>query len=145
MQIGRAARSIRSHTKSKLEVEPHGVFKEVIKQCTDVCAETFAAMLSERRSSSTAPLWSLQAATARRSTGTFPPAHPKTQTQWPASTSPFPRRPVERSSGPGVYRSRSSKATGEREALLTRSTGGVASSSQHYAFADEAQRLCISP
>ena len=35
MQIGKAARSNRSHIKSRLKMEPHGVFKEVTKQCTN--------------------------------------------------------------------------------------------------------------
>ena len=33
MQIGKAARSNGSHIKSRLKMEPHGVFKEVTKQC----------------------------------------------------------------------------------------------------------------
>jgi len=32
MQIGKAARSNRSHIKSRLKMEPHGVFKEVTRQ-----------------------------------------------------------------------------------------------------------------
>ena len=35
MQIGKAARSNGSHIKSRLKMEPHGVFKEVTKQCTN--------------------------------------------------------------------------------------------------------------
>ena len=35
MQIGKAARSNRSHIKSRLKMEPHGVFKEVTKECTN--------------------------------------------------------------------------------------------------------------
>ena len=35
MQIGKSARSNRSHIKSRLKMEPHGVFKEVTKQCTN--------------------------------------------------------------------------------------------------------------
>ena len=35
MQIGKAARSNRSHIKSRVKMEPHGVFKKVTKQCTN--------------------------------------------------------------------------------------------------------------
>ena len=35
MQIGKAARSNGSHIKSRLKMEPHGVFMEVTKQCTN--------------------------------------------------------------------------------------------------------------
>ena len=35
MQIGKAARSNGSHIKSRLKMEPHGVFKEAAKQCTN--------------------------------------------------------------------------------------------------------------
>ena len=35
MQIGKAARSNGSHIKSRLKMEPHGVFKEVTIQCTN--------------------------------------------------------------------------------------------------------------
>ena len=35
MQIGKAARSNGSLIKSRLKMEPHGVFKEVTKQCTN--------------------------------------------------------------------------------------------------------------
>ena len=35
MQIGKAARSNGSHIKSRLKMEPHDIFKEVTKQCTN--------------------------------------------------------------------------------------------------------------
>jgi hypothetical protein len=35
MQIGKTAGSNGSHIKSRLKMEPHGVFKEVTKQCTN--------------------------------------------------------------------------------------------------------------
>jgi hypothetical protein len=35
MQIGKAARGNGSHIKSRLKMEPYGVFKEVTKQCTN--------------------------------------------------------------------------------------------------------------
>jgi len=35
MQIGKAARSNGSHIKSRLKMEPHGVFREVTALCTN--------------------------------------------------------------------------------------------------------------
>ena len=54
MQIGKAARSNGSHIKSRLKMEPHGVFKEVTKQCTNkdhyqsVCGHAIGIVLRIR-------------------------------------------------------------------------------------------------